>query len=344
MPSFDLSLILLTPLALSACSLEVPGSGPWDGGAFEVEAGGSIGSQYAEGGSGGSPAGEIEGGSASADAGHPGSDAAVGCAIDGRYAVEVSFDVSWVGTQFASIVPIISPGEGQLSFIVIGELKQAAVNTELAFRTCQASVPEFISTLPQERYAVRFSDSVWDNPNMPIFRSEVMSCREPGCMFRSTPIHALIGSALSDPLAEWPSSAASGQWPDHDGDGRPGVGAFMLGPSAGRSIAYPPVDLFGLRRVQKLDLGMRVNLTLNGKRDSCDALSGEILDGSIDTRGLNCIATSRPMACSADELRFLDDNLPAWTVRQGTFRGMRVKDDADCDQVRQLYGFVQASP
>jgi hypothetical protein len=118
----------------------------------------------------------------------------------------------------------------------------------------------------------------------------------------------------------------------------------MLGPNAGRGIAYPPVDLLGLRRVQKLDLGMRVDLAFNGKRDGCDGISGEVQGGSIDTRALDCVATARPMRCSSDELKFLDDNLPAWTVRQGTFRGMRVSDNADCEQVRQLFGVGQGAP
>jgi hypothetical protein len=273
-----------------------------------------------------------DGGSSGVDAGPP------GCPLEGSYAMEVTFDVSWVGTQFASIVPVISPGEGELSFVVLGQLRQGSAGTELAFRACQASVPEFVSTLPQEHYAVRFSKSVWDSPAMPIFRATMASCREPGCALRSTPIHAFIGSQLDDPLADWPTSAASGTWPDHDGDGRPGVGAFMLGPNAGSNLAYPPVHIFLLRRVQKLDLGMRVNLTLDGKRESCEAIAGEVSDGSIDTRALDCVATDRPMRCSADELRFLDDNLPAWTVRQGKFRGMRVNDSFDCEQVRQLFG------
>jgi hypothetical protein len=336
-------------LALAGCSLEVPGSGPM----VTDPSGGLTGGDD----SGLPPYGSPDDAGAVVSPGYP-PDASIslldggaaldaapsGCTIDGRYAVEVEFDVSWVGTQFAGIVPVISPGEGKLSFIVVGEFVTGATGTEFAFRNCQASVPEFISTLPQERYQVRFSNAVWDSPNMPNFRGAVTTCREPGCALRSTPIRALIGAALSDPMASWPTSAARGQWPDHDGDGRKGVAAFMVGPSAGGGIEYPPVDLLGLRRVQKLDLGMRVSLTLNGKRDSCDAISGVVEDGAIDTRGLDCVATSRPMSCEADEVQFLDDNLPAWTVRQGTFRGIRVKDGDSCDQVRELSGIGRASP
>jgi hypothetical protein len=343
MPRFDRPLIQLCMLMLGACSLEIPGSGPSLGATADFDGGSRpVGNGFGEDGSSnsdrdGSSASQPDGAYGEPDAGP------VGCPIDGRYGVEVTFDVSWVGTQFASIVPIISPGEGKLSFVVIGDLREGTNATELSFRACQASVPEFVSTLPQEHYAVRFSNAVWDNPGMPIYHGQSTRCREPGCTFQSTPIHALIGSALSDPLASWPTSASAGQWPDHDGDGRPGVAAFMLGPNAGGSIEYPPVDLFGLRRVQKLDLGMRVNLTLDGKRDSCDKISGQIQDGSLETRGLDCVATSRPMRCTSDELRFLDDNLPAWTVRQGTFRGMRLGENAECEDVRQLFGF-QAAP
>jgi hypothetical protein len=343
MPRFDRPLIQLSMLMLGACSLELPGSGPVNSATAELDGGSRSAGGSLSGGSSGSGRDGESATQPDAALGEPDA-AAASCSMDGRYAVEVRFEVSWVGTQFASIVPVISPGEGELSFVVIGELREGATATELSFRACQASVPQFVSTLPQEHYAVRFSDTVWDNPGMPVYHGEATRCREPGCTFQSTPIHALIGSALSDPLASWPTSASAGQWPDHDGDGRPGVAAFMLGPNAGGSIEYPPVDLFGIRRVQKLDLGMRVNLTLDGKREGCDKISGDVQDGSIDTRALDCVAVSRPMRCTSDELRFLDDNLPAWTVRQGTFRGTRVSDDAECEDVRQLFGFGQAAP
>src|SRR4051794_39133 len=31
-----------------------------------------------------------------------------GCSVDGRYAIRVGFDVSWEGTSFAGLVPVIS--------------------------------------------------------------------------------------------------------------------------------------------------------------------------------------------------------------------------------------------
>jgi len=327
--------------ALVSCSVEVPGSGAVGdvrGGSSLEQDGGFVPAQPPReaGSAPGLPA-LVDGGVAALDAGAP------GCPLSGRYAVMVEFDVAWVGTQFAGILPVISAGEGKLSFAVIGEFIETGNSVGFEFRNCQASVPEFISTLPQERYQVRFSDAVWDSPNMPNFRGQLATCREPGCALRSTPIHALIGSALSDPAADWPTSATAGKWPDHDGDGRPGVNAFMLGPSTGGNTAYPPLDLLAFRRVQKLDLGMRVSLTLNGRRESCDTIAGVIEDGAIDTRGLDCIATSRPMACQPSELQFLDDNLPAWTVRQGTFRGMKVEDSDGCARIRELTGLGRTS-
>lgn len=323
--------------ALAGCAVEVPSRGAVAEAGVGVSPGedGSVPPALRD-------AGTTVGQPSPGDAGGAAQDAAAGCALGGRYAVMVEFDVAWVGTQFAGILPIISPGEGKLSFGVIGEFHEAGGGVDFEFRNCQASVPEFISTLPQERYQVRFSNMVWDSPSMPNFRGQVTTCSEPGCALRSTPIDALIGSALSDPAADWPTSAARGQWPDHDGDGRRGVNAFMLGPSTGGNTAYPPLDLLGFRRVQKLDLGMRVRLTLSGRRESCDTIAGVIEDGAIDTRGLDCIATSRPMACEPAELQFLDDNLPAWTVRQGTFRGMKVDDGDGCARVRELTGFGQS--
>ncbi|HKO93460.1 MAG TPA: hypothetical protein VJU61_20040, partial [Polyangiaceae bacterium] len=173
-----------------------------------------------------------------------------GCNLDGRFALRVAFDVNWVGTEFLNVIPVIKEGEGQLSFVVLMELQHGPTAIDARFRNCSVTVPEFVSSLG-EHYQARFDNAVWDSASMPVFKGQMqLACDKPGCRFSGDPLVALIGAALSSPDAAWPTSPSGATWPDHDGDGEPGVAAFMLGPTDG-NYDYPPVDIFG-RRVRDL--------------------------------------------------------------------------------------------
>lgn len=266
-----------------------------------------------------------------------------GCNVDGRYAIRIAFDVKWAGTSFAGIVPVISPGQGELSFIVLVDISRDSGKPLAVAQACGAKVPDFESSL-SERYSARFREALWESSMMPRFELEPSyGCFEPGCEFATSPIFALLGAQLAAPSAVWPARAAGGGWPDHDNDGRPGITVNMAGAgevdAQGRSYAHPPVAITALftRRVNQLMLGLRIGLTLRGELVGCDALAGDAPMGSIDTRAIECIADDFPMACNADELKFLDDNLPVWTVRGGSFRGVRVDKTASCAAARAAF-------
>jgi hypothetical protein len=275
------------------------------------------------------------------DGGVPSRDGGVmaspGCALDGRFALRVAFDVGWVGTEFASIVPIVSEGEGALTILTLMELSSAASGLDVKFRQCDAVVPEFTATISRERYQTRFDHATWDARSMPMFSSTAaLACREPGCAVNFPPLSTLVGAALSSPTAKWPASARAGQWPDDDGDEDPGIAAVMLGPSDG-PYAYPPLDLLSSRRVRDLMLGLRLVVGLDGALQSCDVLQGETRQGSIETRAAGCRATRAPFPCSTTELGFLNDNLPVWTVKKGRFEAQRLPAAADCSAVRAAF-------
>lgn len=258
-----------------------------------------------------------------------------GCVLDGRYALHVSFDVSWVGSEFLNVIPVINPGQGELGFVVLVEMHETPAGLDARFRTCASAVPEFVSSL-NEHYLARIDNAVWDSPSMPVFSAVLEnSCDLPGCSVSGEPLVALIGAALSAPDAPWPTDPAGGSWPDHDADGEPGVAAYMAGPDQG-SYMYPPVDIFG-RRVRDLMLGLRVVVGMNGTLESCDELRGETPNSAIQTRAVNCQASTRPARCSASELSFLNDNLPVWTVRQGRFRALRLPPGAECKEARAMF-------
>jgi len=76
----------------------------------------------------------------------------------------------------------------------------------------------------------------------------------------------------------------------------------------------------------------------NGKVDNCDLFTGVVSSGSVEARALGCRARREnggaSFDCSAAQSSFLDQNLPAWQVRGGTFRALRIAHDADCAAVR----------
>jgi hypothetical protein len=261
-----------------------------------------------------------------------------GCALDGRFAIRIAFQVSWQGTSFVGI-PIISGGQGELSIIVLADVSDANGQAGAIARSCAAQVPVFSSTFADERYAARFADATWDSPAMPRVQLTMhYDCNQPGCTFQTGPILSQLGVQLPSPYAAWPMRAADGTWPDHDGDGRPGINVQMRGPTErdaqGRSYAYPPVDPVLGRRVTDMMLGMRIGLRLDGMLTSCDEISGQALDGSLDTRAIECVTENMPQQCSNTEVSFLDDKLPIWTVRGGGFHGLRVPQEADCAAAR----------
>jgi hypothetical protein len=262
---------------------------------------------------------------------------APGCMLGGRYALRVVFEVAWIGTQFASIVPIISNGEGELSFDVLLELSARRDGLDGRFRACAAEVPEFVATLSGERYQANFADAVWDSATMPSFAISLRTeCSEPGCRVGGASLYTLLGAELPAAGAAWPLDVSMGAWPDHDGDGLPGIAVTMRGRESG-PYAYPPLDLLSLRRVQDLSLGLRVIVGLDGTLESCDALHGVTREGSVETRAVACRATSAPAECAPRELAFLNQNLPAWTIRQGSFQAKRLPIDADCQAARDAF-------
>lgn len=260
------------------------------------------------------------------------------CTLDGRFALRVQFDVTWAASEIASTVPIVDSGEGKLSILALLELSSTASGLGVSFRECAEAVPEFASALTRERYLMRFADATWDAASMPTFSSTASAaCSDPGCTITVQPIYALIGAALSAPTAAWPAEANLGQWPDHDADEAPGITAHMLGPLEGQ-YAYPVLEVRENRRMRDVALGQRVVLGLGGTLESCDAFRGKTKASSIETRAVACRAVTPPFACSGSDLRFLNNNLPVWSVREGQFDAKRVAPTADCAKARQVFG------
>jgi hypothetical protein len=112
----------------------------------------------------------------------------------------------------------------------------------------------------------------------------------------------------------------------------------MLGPDDG-PYAYPVLDVVTNRRTRDLMLGLRLALGLGGTLESCDAFGGKTAASSIETRAVGCTALTRPFACSASDVRFLNNNLPVWSVGEGAFEAKRVTPTADCAEARRVFAW-----
>jgi hypothetical protein len=209
-------------------------------------------------------------------------------------------------------------------------------------RVCDTMVPDFNSSTFNERYAPRFSETMWDSVAMPSFSFMAKpTCDGPGCWWESQRIHAQLGTQLDNPAGAWPGTAAAAFWPDHDGDRQPGITAQMLGPGvynlSGQPYAYPPVHPLFLRRVSSLMLGLRMQLLLLLEQTDCNHIRGKTEEARVDSRAVGCAVETVPNECSGQELAFLDDNLPTWVVSNGTIEGVRMEADATCAAARAAF-------
>jgi hypothetical protein len=316
---------------------------------------GAVGGQVGGGAAvGGDTAGALTGGIA----GEPGGAGPVvpipsdPCGLSGNFALNFGLDVVWEGTvaDLTFPVPVIDRGQGMLGFVLLGKF-QPTLDGGLqgTVRVCGTTVPDFYSSTLEERYAPRFPEEMWDSISMPSFSfSAAHSCAAPGCPWESQRIHAQLGSQLESPSAAWPVNAAAAFWPDHDGDRQPGITAQMLGPGspslAGQAYAYPPVQFFQLllqpRRVNKLMLGLRMQLLLELTQTECNRLEGMTKEARVDSRAVGCATEGgSPLECSGQELAFLDDNLPTWVVNSNAsiILGKRMEADADCADARDAF-------
>lgn len=231
--------------------------------------------------------------------------------------------------------------------------------------------PEIYSPLYEETYSSWTPTMVFDRlppftaPDIPLPKTSAL----PGSTF-TTPRAAIVeGLRLDDPLNDpWPvkfTDIPADRWVDAEDDGEPGLTLWPIGTThvarsgMGETLSYLPVALkedssavdrrMGCASVALRTIGAnRVNI------DSCDVLSGNTLETSVEGRVHSCtvlrmqdwdatdITCTRDdwkdaRRCSKEEVQFLDDqdqdnDVSATFVMQklGGLEG----PDQDCAAVR----------
>jgi hypothetical protein len=271
------------------------------------------------------------------------------CMLSGSFATELLFDVGWNQTTLAGIVPLLAAGTGQLRIVVRLDLGGSMENASARLTACGTRLPDFKASnalIGTEYYAAYVPDGAWDNAAMPHPAFGLsFGCAEPGCALTTDHVVATFG-ARTFPDDVWPGRTGPIKQLtplDQDGDGHPGVTFVSRGADMRNAlgVAYEniPVTWTLGERAPEADVAFRVTGVFTGKVAQCDLFTGVVSSGSVEARAVGCRVrrdnTSGPGAeCAADQSSFLDQNLPDWQVRGGTFRARRVADDANCSVVR----------
>lgn len=289
-------------------------------------------------------------GDAAADDASAQPDASGTCDLEGSFAVEVLFDVQWNGTTLAGIVPLLKPGAGKIRVLARLDLRGGALKSRALVSGCGATMPDFEAgnwLVGNENYAGYIPDESWDKPAMP--RWDLgwnVGCDQPGCSIDTDTLVSVIGAR----------SGAGDVWPgrkgpladivpvDHDADGSPAITLASRDSDFRNPQGIPykliPVTWTLLTRSPRAFIPFRITGEFHGKLDTCDDFSGVVTNGSVEARCVGCVARnegqSREQPCSNEEAKFLDENLPDWSVQGGTWRARRLPENAPCSEVRAL--------
>jgi len=270
------------------------------------------------------------------------------CALAGAYGLRFDFQVVWEGTSLEGVIPVIAPGKGVPTIFASLDLRPDAPQKkgEATLAPCGAVIPDFAAgnnIYKGEQYSVYIPDASWDSPQMPRWSLRWnAACAQPGCAFSSSPLLALLG-ARSEPAVP-PSTEATLELADHDGDGQPSVTLLTRGPSSiapsGKPYSYPPL-LAPWARTRKMMLAIGVSGKIDGALGGCGAIGGGLTQGVIEQGAVACTGvvdangngTGTEQNCSSDFVNFLDENMPHWTVSSASFRAERMPNPT-CATVR----------
>lgn len=284
------------------------------------------------------------------DAAPPAIDAATPpgeCNVDGQFALQVDYDVSWRGTVLAGVIPLLRAGAGKIRIWALLEMRERGGRARL--HGCGTVLPDFASGNPRvgnETYGSYIPSETWERSAMPRFDSRwQLGCHSAGCSVTSDPFVATVGARVNG-NSPWPGpngSLANLILVDHDEDGLPGITLRTRTPNertaSGTPYTEPPLTWTTSVRATRLIMALQIALQLDGALNSCDVIAGTVRAGRVENRVVNCFGRSSNGAggetpCSPEQARFADENLPEWTVNTGTFRAQRVPTGSTCSDIR----------
>jgi hypothetical protein len=243
------------------------------------------------------------------------------------YASHVKAQVSWPGNL------ALQGGRGTLHIWMKATLSfQGNTITGTAF-PCGNEIPDIQTTFVggSKNLGTTVPSRVWDAPAMPqVPVTGVQTGPDVGSTLSIHRSITLIGLTMKNPAGNWPASYLEISQVDSDGDGKPGI---TLLARTGPHFQLPKLGILTSARADKIYVASRTILTLSGKRDSCDTVSGPAVVERFDNHVVGCHVQGGG-DCDADQTGFLDDNRVVYTMRAATFRSVKVAPSATCEDVR----------
>jgi len=257
----------------------------------------------------------------------------------------ITMAVTWPGTTSAKA------GSGTVHLWLLSNFTANGNSFSGPTQTCGTTLPAVTLTAigaiaaGGNNVQIQLGSSVWTSMSMPKYTSNgTQSGYQPSDTFTVSPTVALIGLALpsgTDPSSyTWPSSAWSfpsgTTFPDHDGDGNPGITAT---PASGTGFVDPPtaVGLGGSApSADQIYVVTRTEVALSGKWDTCTSQSGTATLAHFDNHVVGChikggsACTTGAANTQAD---FIDQNRTIYAPGSATFVTKTLSAGATCADV-----------
>jgi hypothetical protein len=240
-------------------------------------------------------------------------------------------------------------------------------------KSCGSDVaPEIYSPLYDETYSSWTPNMVFDH--LPLMTSPEVTLAKtnalPGSTYNTPRAAIVLGLKMNDPLNDpWPAKftdIAADSWIDTEDDSEPGLSLWPIGTTQiaktgmnGETLSYLPVALEeGTTKIdRRLGCASVALRTIGSSRvniDSCDTLTGQLLETSAEGRVHSCTVLrmadwdatdvtctsddwKAARRCTKDEVQFLDEqdqsNMVSATFEMQKLSGLDGPDQ-DCPAVR----------
>jgi hypothetical protein len=250
-------------------------------------------------------------------------------------AVHIVMDATWPASTATSA------GSGKIHLWNLAHLDvSAGVLSGDETRSCGTVLPDFALNAAGaivtggSKVLVEIPHSVWEAPSIPKLQSRGrIAGWDPGSQFNIDGTVALFGLTLADSGAPWPDSYTKIMAVDADGDGKPG---FTAVPRAGGGYVLPPTGLGILGSAPSADrlyLASRTVLSLDGKLQGCNEVTGTARISFFDSHVVGCHVKNGG-DCSAGQIDFVDQSRTLYKVTGATFTAKKVADSATCADAR----------